>query len=237
MPLRNDFFRRISRNALVLFALPLVPAATAGADELEIIAEDSIFAVVTHKAGLGARLAHNHLIAAAGYEATLAFDPDQPGEASFTLTTPAADLVVDDKKLQERWYPHLEALGILDQPFGDVDDKDRGKIREAMLGKGQLDAESSKQLTAEITAVSEEAQTLGETKFPHTVTLALEVQGKKVEKNVAARHKVEDGILTIEAAGTFAFTDFGIEPYSAFLGAVKNEDVFHLYVHLAAKLE
>ncbi len=30
------------------------------------------------------------------------------------------------------------------------------------------------------------------------------------------------------ALGTFDFTDFGIKPYSAFLGAVKNQDAFHV---------
>ncbi len=54
-------------------------------------------------------------------------------------------------------------------------------------------------------------------------------------KPVPARYELADGILTIEAIGAFNFTDFGIKPYSAFLGAVKNEDEFHVYVNLSAR--
>lgn len=51
----------------------------------------------------------------------------------------------------------------------------------------------------------------------------------------AARHEWVDGVLTVEATGAFLFTDFGIEPYSAFLGLVKVADPFHLYLRLVAE--
>ncbi|HEX9736005.1 MAG TPA: YceI family protein [Thermoanaerobaculia bacterium] len=220
---------------LLVFALTLSTTGTASAAELSVVERDSIFAIVTHKAGAFSGKAHNHLVAAGSYAARFAASADDPGDTVFELELAAADLVVDAPELQQAWYPRLEALGILDEPFGEVSDKDRGKIRESMLGKGQLDAERFPRIRARVTGVAEEASKLGETEMPFKVSLAFEVHGKAVERPVAARASWdEDGSLRLEAAGVFNFTDFGIEPYSAFLGAVKNQDVFHVYVSLRA---
>ena len=64
--------------------------------------------------------------------------------------------------------------------------------------------------------------------------MGLEVHGETVERLVAARYSLEDGVLTVEVVGSFAFTEFGIKPYSSALGALKNRDRFHLYVQLIA---
>ena len=40
--------------------------------------------------------------------------------------------------------------------------------------------------------------------------------------------------LSIEAVGEFTFEEFGIEPYSAFLGSVKNKNEFFIYLNLKA---
>jgi len=216
------------------FLLSFLMAGTLCAEELTVVDGDSIFAVVTHKAGLFSGRAHNHLVAAGAYAARLEASPSEAG-AVFEIELAAADLVVDAPELQQAWYPRLAALGILDEPFAEVPDKDREKIRESMLGKKQLDAERFPKIRARVTAVAEEPSTLGEVAMPYRVTLAFEVHGVSVERPVAARAEWDDaGALHVEAAGVFHFTDFGIEPFSAFLGAVKNTDEFHVYVSLRA---
>ena len=56
-----------------------------------------------------------------------------------------------------------------------------------------------------------------------------------VERDVAADIAFDgDGALTIEAVGDFAFTEFGIKPFSAALGAVRNKDAFRVYVNVTA---
>ena len=97
-------------------------------------------------------------------------------------------------------------------------------------------ARSCRERNEDVTAVEEEATTHGGVAFPYAATLELEVRGKKVAKPVAARYQLADGTLTVEAVGAFRFTDFGIEPYSAFFGAVKNEDEFHAFVSLTGFL-
>jgi hypothetical protein len=205
---------------------------SSAAAEVEIDRQRSVFAVVTHKAGLASGLAHNHLAAAAAYEARLDFDGTAPLAASFELTFAADGLEIDRPDLQRAWYPRLEALGILDQPFGVVSEKDRGKIRAAMLSMRQLDGARFPRLAARLAGIEERASTLGEVSFPYAVTLALEVHGETVVRSVAARYELTGGELLVEAAGTFRFTDFGIRPYSAALGMVKNADEFHVFLHL-----
>lgn len=211
-------------------------AAPSFAGEVEIDASRSIFAVITHKGGIAASQAHNHLVAASGYQTRLTFDPERPLAAGFELELATEDLEIDDREAQETWYPRLEALGILDEPFNEVPAKDRAKIHEAMVSGKQLDVATYPTIKARVIAVAEELSTPGGVEMPYSATLALEVHGKTVERRVAARFEKNDGTLTIEAIGAFQFTDFGIKPYSAAFGLVKNLDEFHVYLHLEGRL-
>lgn len=223
----------VRRLALLAAVFAFTPAA---AEEIAIRDKESVLAIITHKGGFAAGRAHNHLIVAAGYEAQLGLDPAEPLAASFTLDLAARDLAVDPWDAEQAWYPRLEALGVLDEAFSEVAEKDREKIRKSMLGDEQLDAAKHPRISARLTAVEEGSTTHGGVAFPYVARLALEVHGQRVEKPVAARYGIADGTLTVEALGTFRFTDFGIEPFSAFFGAVKNEDAFHVYVNLQGSL-
>jgi len=214
---------------LVLLLSPHVLAA-----EFRVRPEESILAVITHKAGLASGMAHNHLIAAAGYDAKLEFDEASISSARFELRLRPEDLVVDDPELQNAWLPRIRELGILEEPFGDVSDGDRKKIRKSMLSKKQLDAESFPQITASSLSVRKIAAPTEATSFAYRVTVVLEIHGKRVEREMSARFTLEDGVLSVEAFGVFQFTDFGIKPFSAFLGMVKNHNEFHVYTHLVA---
>ncbi len=225
---------------LALVALAILGSTMLGsvveAAEVEVLAAQSVFAVVTHKGGFAAGMAHNHLVTAAGHQLEMAFDAAAPLQSSFELRTAASQLEVDRGDLQLEWYPRFEALGVLSEAFGDVADKDRAKIHESMLGKSQLNAEKFPQIVATVVSVTAKAATVGEVEFPYQVTLRLEVRGQAVEKPVAARFDLADTSITVEAVGAFKFSDFGIKPFSAFLGAVKNEDEFHVYLNLTGTL-
>lgn len=216
----------------VLLPIPLLFAA-----ELRVRPEESILAVITHKGGFASGLAHNHLITAAGYDAKLEFDEASVSATRFELRIRPEDLVVDDPELQNTWFPQIRALGILDEPFGDVSDGDRKKIRSSMLGKKQLDAASFAEISASLLSVREVAAPTEEESFAYRVTVVLEIRGRRVEREMLARFALEDGALSVEAFGDFQFTDFGIKPFSAFLGAVKNQDEFHVYARLVATVQ
>lgn len=214
----------------LLLSTPAVPCDAAG-----VVEDASLFAIVTHKGGMFAGKAHNHLVVASGYRASLGLDADDFARSTFEMRFPTEGLVVDEAAANRRWYPRLEALGLLDEPFSEVSAKDREKIRASMLGKGQLDAASYPEIAARVVRIEAAESTHGEQTFDHRAVLALTVHGKTVEKPVAVRLAAEEGRWLIEAVGSFAFTDFGIEPFSAFLGAVKNLDGFDVFVHLEAE--
>ena len=104
------------------------------AAELRIVEAESIFAVVTHKAGFASGRAHNHFITAGTYKARLEGIENSADGASFEIEVDAEHLRVDVEQESSRWYPRLEALGILAEPFGPLDDADRTKIWRSMLG-------------------------------------------------------------------------------------------------------
>jgi hypothetical protein len=230
----RDGSGRGATSCALLLAVFLFPNASVFAGEFRVIPEQSVFAVVTHKGGLAGGLAHDHFIAASEYSARLDFTDSDRLATQFHVHLAAENLVVDSESLHERWYSRLEALGLVNKPFGSLSDKDRAKIRETMLGVKQLDAVAFPEISARVLSIDEETKDQGEVQLSHRVMLALSVHGQTVEKPVWARYELVDGALRVEAVGEFRFRDFGIKPYSAMLGAVKNKDSFHLYVNLVA---
>lgn len=223
---------RVARVALAVLAVAPMPCFAA---EYRVLPGASDFVVVTHKGGLASGLAHDHVIAAGAYDAALDFDPAAQTSTRFTLELSVEDLVVDDPNIQERAYPRLEQLGVLDSPLSAVSDKDRGKIRKSMLGKSQLDATSFPKIRVTAVGVEEVRNDDDAGEFTHEVRVTLEVRGRSVERAARARYTVLDGGIEAEALAEFRFTDFEIKPYSAMLGAVRNKDRFHLYMRLTAK--
>jgi hypothetical protein len=87
-------------------------------------------------------------------------------------------------------------------------------------------------IRARIVEIRQENSQVGQTEPAWAVDLELEVHGQAVTRPLAARLTRDVDAVIVEALGTFRFSDFGIQPYSAMLGAVKNDDLFHVYVHL-----
>lgn len=192
--------------------------------------------MVTHKAGFASGLAHNHLVVADEIAVTaFEFDPGAPIAARFEVTIAATGLEVDRRADQDRWQERVLALDILQQPFTHPGDSDRQKIRRDMLSAGQLDAARHPKIVARVAGLTPPAAGAPE-KLPWKLHLELALHGKTIVRDVPASIDVAaDGTLTGEAAGEYTYTEFGISPFSAFLGAVKNEDRFHVLVHLVAK--
>ena len=227
MPIRNSLLTLLAALVALASVSPL-PAA-----EVELDADASLVAVVTHKAGLGARLAHNHLVALPAPDVAFDYDAADPTASRFSLRFASENLVVDRGDLQSTWYPMLEAWGVLDEPFSEISDKDRGKIRKAMLGDDQLDAETHPEIAVRLVRLEPGAPEGAPSEaFDWRATVALTLVGKTVEIETAASANLEGQELTVEAVGQARFSDFGIEPYSALLGAVRNDDGFHLVLHL-----
>ncbi|MDA0330230.1 MAG: YceI family protein [Gemmatimonadetes bacterium] len=222
-------------SALSLYLLlAATPQVMSGPIEYEVIPEESVFALGTHKAGFASGLAHNHLIVASGYSVRLAFDAADPSRTSFQIRLSAAELMVDDAVIKDRWYPRLSELDVWGDSYRGISDEDREDVRTNMLDETQLYADSFPTIEVRSTTIEARGAERGDTHFSYEVLLAVTIRGETVHRPFVARYAIDDKALILEALGVFYFTDFGIEPYSKFLGSVRNKNEFHLYLYLRA---
>jgi len=222
-------------SALSLFLLlAATPQVVSAPTEYEVMQEESVFALGTHKAGLAAGWAHNHLIVASDYTARLTFDAADPTRTSFQIQLSVAGLTVDDSVIKDRWYPRLNELDVWGDSHRGMSEEDREDVRANMLDEKQLYADSFPTIEARSTTIEARDAERGDTHFSYEVLLAVTIRGETVHRPVVARYAIEGETLVVEALGVFYFTDFGIEPYSKFMGSVKNKNEFHLYLYLRA---
>ena len=203
-------------------------------DAYTIDTENSIFAVITHKAGIIARLAHNHLIYAQDYEAELTMDGDDLSTANFRIEFPVKNLVVSDVEGHERWNSSILEAGILEKPLDKTSPKNREKIRQNMLSRKQLDAEQFPNIAAALTRLREDKAEEPGHIHTHLATVEITLHGQTITRDFPVKIALEGDTLHIEAVVSCNFSDFGIKPYSALAGAVKNQDYFDFYINLSA---
>ena len=143
-------------------------------------------------------------------------------------------MIADNNYQQLKFFPNLKALGIQNSDFSKISESDRNKIRENMFSKSQLDLENHPEIKGELVSLTAEQMDFGGKKFEQTAEFSFTVKGKTITKKLPASVKLTDKKLTVETVGKYTFSEFGITPYSAMLGAVRNADAFHLYVTLVA---
>ncbi len=212
---------------------PLLAQDPTGGSDYQIIIDESTLGVVTFRAGVAGRLAHDHLVHASHFTAELVFDPESPGNSSLAGEVETERLRADEGERRERMEPLLREMEILPDGFQSISENQRADVRESMLAEGQLHAEAHPRIgfeSVEIRYVDDDGD------FPWRITVSLTVREVTRESEIRARwHEEADGRLRIQGAGTLRFTDFGIEPYRAFLGAVQNQDEFALVLDLVAR--
>lgn len=221
--------RRHSALLVLLAAL----ASPLAAERFAVDPMRSVVAVLTHKAGFAGGFAHNHLITVPVPMAEFAFDPAAPEATRWQGRLAVERLEFDPPAARTTWQGRLRALGALAGDLGPVDEDERRKIRNAGLDAGQLDAARFPELAAEVLGVERRPGAAG-SPFLWAVKFRLTLHGRTVERDLPATWRLDGEALGVEILGEFRFSEFGIEPYSAFLGAVRNQDRFHLYVALAA---
>ena len=238
---RADSESRPSRRRVGLLLFSSLLAAMALADDAPPEKAPSLprvlLAVLTHRGGFASGLAHDHLIAAPPGAARWQFSGPTDDQARFSLELPVEELLFDDPQQRAACSERLLELGLVEDSLDRIADKSRAKIRKAALGRKQLDAATHPTLRAELKGLPRsDARRFGEIEFGHAAQLELEVHGVRVERPVALRFSGAGDDAQLEAVGEFSFSEFGIKPYSAALGAVKNQDRFHVYVRLPAAL-
>jgi polyisoprenoid-binding protein YceI len=188
----------------------------AQAAEYKVAPERSELVVQLYKAGIASALAHDHVIRAAEFSGDAEFNPDDPSLTSLRIEVQTASLQADEPELRRKY-------GLTQR----LSDGDRKSIQQTMESPRQMDAQKYPTITFQSTEVKKESEGL------FLITGDLTMHG--VTRTVTVSAIIEDlknGDIRGRASLTFNQSDFDIEPYSAFLGAVRNQDQAVMHVNI-----
>lgn len=201
---------------------PPAPAATpAGPRTFVIDAGRSAFVVQTFKDGAASALAHDHTVRATELKGEVIFDPAAPQSARLNVTVQTRSLVVDEPEVRKRY-----ALPPI------VPERDRRTVDSEMKGPGQLDVARFPTMSFSTTGVDNPSQEAGALRL--LVVGDLTIHGVAQRVRIPVSVVVADGLVTGTGKLKLKVSDYGIKPYSAYLGAVKVKDEVVLHVKLVA---
>jgi len=174
-------------------------------------------AVKTWKTGAGASLAHDHVVRATKLSGGASLDEaGTPESLKLDLVVDVAALVPDEPEDRRKY--HL--------PNTPVPENDRKKVKENMLSDEQLDVAKFKVISFAVSKVYREEsgalQCLGK----------LTLHGVTKELLFPITVKSTDTRVEGDAQVKFKTSDFGVKPYSAALGLIRNRDEVELVVHV-----
>ena len=172
--------------------------------------------LVTYKdpSTLGADYAHDHVVRATNWTGSATWDVDELEDCGATITVPVDDLAVDEDEMR--------AEAGLD---GTLSSSDRAEIRDSMLASDQLDGDSYPEIRFTLAACS------GAT-GPITLDGELELHGQTRAVSVDATVSASETDFLATGELSFDVSDYGIEPYSAYFGAVALLDEVDLVFSL-----
>lgn len=197
------------------------PAPTAGLVEYTLDNTKGALYVQVFKdpTTLAASLSHEHVIVATGWKGTVSWDPSNVATCKVSITVPTSGLVNDE----EAWRKRVGYTSSLS-------DGERADVKEHMLDDGQLDAAKYPNLT--FTSSGCEQAT-------HGVKVSGQMNIHGVGKTVSPTLAVNADGKFFNAKGSFSMnhTDFGMQPFSALLGQLKNKNemIFTIDVKGTAK--
>jgi polyisoprenoid-binding protein YceI len=177
----------------------------------------SEFVVQLFKAGVGSALAHDHVVQATVFTGQIEIDLAAPTSGAITVDVQTAALKVDEPHIRQKY-------GLASQ----LSEKDRQQIQETMQSASQLDVAHYPVMKFSSTKI--EAQSAG----TYLVTGNLTIRGKTQIVNFPAQVEQQDKALHIKGDFRFTQSSFGYQPYSAFFGAVRNQDEVVLYFDAVA---
>ena len=205
---------RTTRSNLLAIALLAAAAAPArAADEspaFEVAKEKSELTVHVFKEGFLSGLGHDHTIRATDFAATIRYDAADPARGSVELTVQAGSLEVVDEG---------------------ADADDRAAVEKNMDAE-VLEVEDHPRIVFR----SRKVEVLDTLAGGHVLRVSgdLSLHGKTRRIRLDVTLTRADGELTAKGSVRLLQTDYDIEPYSAFLGAVKVKDEIELAFTLRA---
>lgn len=166
---------------------------------------------------VAAGLSHDHAIASTQHSGSATWTAGEPSACKLEITVPVAGLDPDPDALRAK-------VGLP----GVIEASARAEIKEHMLDSGQLNAKAFPTISFQSTGCSGSGEAI-------TVAGKLTIRGKT--KDVSVKMKVKADASGFSASGSLPIkaTEFGFQPFSALLGALKNKDEMTLVVNLVGK--
>lgn len=157
---------------------------------------------------LGSGLSHDHAIRATGWTGTWTWNTANPADCKVDIEVDVAKLEVDADAMRKAYK------------LGDpLSAGDRSKIKDAMLGKDQLDSGAHRSITFQSTSCTADK-----------VNGNLTIRGKSKAISMPMKLSADTSSLSVKGNVGIRATDFGFDPFSALFGALKNLNDMKLYV-------
>lgn len=169
------------------------------------------------KTGLGAGLAHDHVVAAKNYSGQIQLDPNAPTAAQIAVEVDATTLVVDDPETRRKY----------NLPAG-LSDENRREIQQTLESEGQLYVRRHPKIRFRSKRITLEKE------GQYIVTGDLELRGVTQVVSLSVQAELHEPVLRAKGSGRFLQSSFGYRPYSAFWGTVRNQDEVILHIDIVA---
>lgn len=196
------------------------PNADDGAARYRVVAETSD--VYVHlkpdSSTLLSGLSHEHVIVAGDISGEVRWNPSTPADCWVDVQVPVSGLVVDPPKKRE-------ALGF----DKELSDGDRKKVEKNMRAKNQLWADEYDTIRFRAAQCSPLEDDVIEVKG------SLTVRGVSANVSLPVKVTFEEGGLRARVEFSKVHADFGFEPYSNMLGALKNDERIDFHVDIRAE--
>ncbi len=166
---------------------------------------------------IGQGLSHDHVVAATGWSGSVVWDRARTEGCAVQVSVPVLGLVNDALALRKRVGYDTT-----------LTDDQRAEVKEHMLAPGQLDAANFPKITFIAKTCSGTLGADGDGAV--TVTGMFTLHG--VAKAISPKLTVHADDQSFTARGSFMVntTDFGFAPYTALLGALKNNNAMKFTV-------
>lgn len=191
--------------------------SSAAAAEYSLDPTKSELVVRLSKTGFASALAHDHVIRATEYSGHISIESEENSTGTISVTVQTGSLIVDEPAIRKKY-----GLAKI------ISEKDRRKIQATMESPAQMDIKKYRTMTFQSTGVEKKSENL------YTITGNLTIHG--VTRIVSFLLTVQKEGVDLHGKATIPFrqSDFGITPYGAMFGMVRNQDeaTLHLDVNV-----
>ena len=187
-------------------AAPAPTTATAHSYTLNSSSSELYVQVFKDPTTLAAGLSHDHVVVATGWTGTVDWDTADVSHCKVSISVPVSKLVNDETSMRQK-------VGYTTT----LDDGQRAEVKGHMMDASQLNASSFASITFNSTGCVASGDKVN-------VTGNLSIHG--VQKSVTVAMKVTATATDFSASTLFnmSHTDFGISPFSALAGSLKNKN-------------